>query len=43
MTGNECRNWKASMLKRHTHSADHKWAVVAKAMTWSYSVSNVFN
>ena len=23
MTGNECRNWKASTLKRHTHSADH--------------------
>ena len=43
MTGNECRNWKASMLKRHTHSADHKQSVVAKAMTWSFSVSNVFN
>ena len=24
MTGNECRNWKASTLKRHAHSADHK-------------------
>ena len=41
MTGNECRRWKASTLKRH--SADHKQSVVAKVMTWSFSVSNVFN
>ena len=27
----------------HTHSADHIQSVVAKAMTWSFSVSNVFN
>ena len=43
MTGNESRNWKASTLKRHAHSADHKQSVVAKDMTWSFSVSNVFN
>jgi len=30
MTGNECRNWKASTLKRHAHSADHKQFVVAR-------------
>jgi len=36
MTGNECRNWKASTLKRHAHSADHKQSVVAKAMPWSF-------
>ena len=40
---NECRNWKASTLKRHAHSADHKQSVVAKVMTWSFSISNVFN
>ena len=39
----ECRNWKASTLKRHAHSADHKQSVVAKAMTWSFSISNVFH
>ena len=27
----------------HAHSADHIQSVVAKAMTWSFSVSNVFN
>ena len=27
----------------HAHSADHKQSVVAKAMTLSFSVSNVFN
>ena len=43
MTGNECRNRKASTLKRHAHSADHKQSVVAKAMTWPFSVSHVFN
>ena len=43
MTGNECSNWKASTLKRRAHSADHKQSVVAKAMTWSFSVSTVFN
>ena len=43
MTGNKSRNWKASTLKRHAHSADHKQSDVAKAMTWSFSVSNVFN
>ena len=43
MTGNECRNWKASTLKGHAHSADDKQSVVAKAVTWSFSVSNVFN
>ena len=43
MTGNECRNWKASTLKRRTHSADHKQSVVAKAMIWSFSVLSVFN
>ena len=41
--GNECRNWKASTLNRHAHFADHKQSVVAKAMTWSFSVSIVFN
>ena len=30
-------------FKRHAHSADHKQSVVAKAMTWSFWVSNVFN
>ena len=39
----ECRNWKASTLKRPAHSADHKQSVVAKVMTWSFSISNVFN
>ena len=42
MTSNECKNWKAGTLKRHVHSADHKWAVVAKVLTLSFSVSNVF-
>ena len=36
MTGNECRNWKASALKRHVHSADYKQSVVAEAMTGSF-------
>jgi len=43
MTDNESRNWKASTLNRHAQSADHKQPVVAKAKTWSFSVSNVFN
>jgi len=30
MTGNECRNWKASTLKRHAHSADHKQSVLQR-------------
>ena len=40
---NECRNWKASTLKRLAHSADQKQSVVAKVMTCSFSISNVFN
>ena len=43
MTGNECRNWKASMLKTHAHSADNKRSVLTEAETGSFSVSNVFN
>jgi len=38
MTGNECRNWKASTLKRHTHSADNKQSVITESKTGSFSV-----
>ena len=43
MTGNECRNWKASMLKTHAHSADNKQSAITEAKPGSFSVSNVLN
>ena len=39
MTGNECRNLRASTIKRHAHSADHKQYFVG--MTGPFSVFKV--
>jgi len=40
MNVNECRNWKASTLKTHAHSADNKQSVITETNIGSFSVSN---